>query len=45
VTLLERLPGRPLDPRTVADGAAARRRILDREIDGAPVIDPAGTDA
>ncbi|WP_045556981.1 membrane protein [Streptomyces sp. FxanaA7] len=43
VTRLERLPGEPLDPRTVTDRAAARERILDREIDGALLIDPAGT--
>lgn len=43
VDRLERLPGEPLDPRTVADRAAARERILDREIDGALLIDPAGT--
>lgn len=43
VTRLERLPGGPLDPRTVADRAAARERIMDREIDGALLIDPAGT--
>lgn len=43
VTRLERLPGEPLDPRTVADRAAARERIMDREIDGALLIDPAGT--
>ncbi|MGW4278205.1 DUF3533 domain-containing protein, partial [Streptomyces seoulensis] len=40
---LRRLPGSPLDPRTVADEAAARRRILHRDIDGALVVDPSGT--
>ncbi|CBG74217.1 MULTISPECIES: membrane protein [Streptomyces] len=43
VDRLERLPGEPLDPRTVTDRASARERILDREIDGALLIDPAGT--
>ncbi|WP_060891920.1 hypothetical protein [Streptomyces europaeiscabiei] len=43
VTRLERLPGEPLDPRTVADRATARERITAREIDGALLIDPAGT--
>ncbi|MFF9569212.1 DUF3533 domain-containing protein [Streptomyces sp. NPDC014685] len=40
---LEALPGGPLDPRPVADEAAARRQILDREIDGALVVNPTGT--
>ncbi|MFH9735185.1 DUF3533 domain-containing protein [Streptomyces sp. NPDC017260] len=39
---LERLPGSPLDPRTVADAASARQQIEDREIDGALVVDPSG---
>ncbi|MFR0356444.1 DUF3533 domain-containing protein [Streptomyces sediminimaris] len=43
VTRLERLPGSPLDPRVVADQATARKQILDRDIDGALLIDPAGT--
>ncbi|MFB8772595.1 DUF3533 domain-containing protein [Streptomyces broussonetiae] len=43
VTRLERLPGDPLDPRTVADEATARRQILDRETDGALIVDPGGT--
>ncbi|MFG3103737.1 DUF3533 domain-containing protein [Streptomyces sp. NPDC048182] len=42
VRRLERLPGTPLDPRTVADAADARRQILDRKIDGALVVDPEG---
>ncbi len=40
---LARIPGSPLDPRTVEDEATARRRILDRDLDGALVLDPAGT--
>ncbi|MFJ4692656.1 DUF3533 domain-containing protein [Streptomyces sp. NPDC088766] len=43
VTRLAGLPGGPLDPRTVADRAAARKQILDRKIDGALIVDPAGT--
>ncbi|MCT7355571.1 DUF3533 domain-containing protein [Streptomyces sp. 15-116A] len=43
VTRLERLPGSPLDPRTVPDASAARQQILDRELDGALILDPAGT--
>ncbi|MGJ5829185.1 DUF3533 domain-containing protein [Streptomyces ossamyceticus] len=43
VTRLERLPGEPLDPRTAADAATAREQIVDREIDGALLIDPART--
>ncbi|MEU9645876.1 DUF3533 domain-containing protein [Streptomyces sp. NPDC048188] len=42
VERLERLPGSPLDPRAVADEASARRQIMDREIDGALVLDPSG---
>ncbi|MEU2025276.1 DUF3533 domain-containing protein [Streptomyces sp. NPDC016469] len=40
---LDGLPGGPLDPRTVSDEATARRQILDREIDGALIVDPRGT--
>ncbi|WP_282701537.1 DUF3533 domain-containing protein [Streptomyces sp. CC219B] len=43
VTRLEQLPGSPLDPRAVADEATARKQIMNRDIDGALVIDPAGT--
>ncbi|SEE01068.1 hypothetical protein SAMN05216483_5120 [Streptomyces sp. 2131.1] len=43
VTELDGLPGGPLDPRAVADEATARRQILDREIDGALIVDPRGT--
>ncbi|MCD2467737.1 DUF3533 domain-containing protein [Streptomyces sp. MBT42] len=39
---LDRLPGTPLDPRAVAGEAAARNQILNREIDGALIVDPAG---
>lgn len=42
VARLERLPGGPLDPRAVADEAGARRQILDREIDGALIVDARG---
>jgi hypothetical protein len=40
---LKALPGGPLDPRPVADAATAREQILDREIDGALVVNPTGT--
>ncbi|MFD4574333.1 DUF3533 domain-containing protein [Streptomyces sp. NPDC058417] len=43
VERLDGLPGSPLDPRTVADEASAQRQILDRKIDGALLVDPAGT--
>jgi hypothetical protein len=36
------LPGKPLDPRAVADEATALARVRDREADGALIIDPAG---
>ncbi|OKJ53618.1 hypothetical protein AMK27_30110 [Streptomyces sp. CB02009] len=39
---LDRLPGAPLDPRAVAGEAAARNQILNREIDGALIVDPGG---
>ncbi|MFF3840800.1 DUF3533 domain-containing protein [Streptomyces sp. NPDC001930] len=39
---LDRLPGAPLDPRAVADEATARNQILDRDIDGALIVDPTG---
>ncbi|GAA4925899.1 DUF3533 domain-containing protein [Streptomyces coeruleoprunus] len=37
------LPGDPLDPRVLRDEAEARRQVRDRSIDGALVVDPAGT--
>ncbi|MDQ1044224.1 DUF3533 domain-containing protein [Streptomyces sp. V4I2] len=43
VTRLEQLPGSPLDPRAVTDEATAREQIMNRDIDGALVVDPAGT--
>ncbi|MFD7861267.1 DUF3533 domain-containing protein [Streptomyces sp. NPDC059783] len=43
VTALKDLPGGPLDPRTVTDAAAARQQILDRELDGALIVDPRST--
>ncbi|WP_411110651.1 DUF3533 domain-containing protein [Streptomyces sp. c-19] len=39
---LEKLPGDPLDPRTVTDEAAARQQILNRDIDGALIVAPTG---
>ncbi|MGZ3098304.1 DUF3533 domain-containing protein [Streptomyces sp. H72] len=42
VSGLERLPGSPLDPRTVADAASARKQIENREIDGALIADSSG---
>ncbi|MFJ8718739.1 DUF3533 domain-containing protein [Streptomyces violaceus] len=44
VTRLERLPGSPLDPRALPDAATARNQITNRDIDGALIINPAGTD-
>ncbi|MFH9863461.1 DUF3533 domain-containing protein [Streptomyces sp. NPDC017202] len=43
VTRLAGLPGGPLDPRAVADRATARKQVLDRTIDGALIVGPAGT--
>ncbi|KPC61975.1 hypothetical protein [Streptomyces chattanoogensis] len=43
VTKLDRLPGSPLDPRTVASERQARQQIADRRIDGALIVDPRGT--
>ncbi|KMS73332.1 membrane protein [Streptomyces viridochromogenes] len=43
VDRLENLPGAPLSPRTVADEETARRQILNRDIDGALLINPTGT--
>ncbi|MGW7197006.1 DUF3533 domain-containing protein [Streptomyces chryseus] len=43
VQQLEGLLGDPLDPRTVADEATARRQIMNRDIDGALIVDPAST--
>ncbi|MEE1793958.1 DUF3533 domain-containing protein [Streptomyces sp. BE308] len=42
VTQLDELPGGPLDPREVGDAAEAREQILNRDIDGALIVDPAG---
>ncbi|MCX2182597.1 DUF3533 domain-containing protein [Streptomyces sp. SKN60] len=39
---LEKLPGDPLDPRTVTDAAEARDQIMNRDIDGALIVDPRG---
>ncbi len=36
------LPGDPLDPHVVKDGAEARAQVENRDVDGALVIDPAG---
>ncbi|MCI3275571.1 DUF3533 domain-containing protein [Streptomyces cylindrosporus] len=43
VTRLNQLPGSPLDARTVSDEATARDKILNRDIDGALIINPART--
>lgn len=43
VEQLGALPGKPLDPRTVKDEAAAIEQIRSREVDGALIIDPNGT--
>ncbi|MFD3660516.1 DUF3533 domain-containing protein [Streptomyces sp. NPDC058659] len=39
---LDKLPGAPLDPRAVTDEAEARNQILNRDIDGALLVDPTG---
>lgn len=39
---LDQLPGAPLDPRAVTDEAEARNQILNRDIDGALLVDPTG---
>lgn len=39
---LDALPGDPLDTRTVRDAGQARAQIMEREIDGALVVDPTG---
>ncbi|QOV39344.1 DUF3533 domain-containing protein [Streptomyces ferrugineus] len=43
VTRLQNLPGDPLSPRALPDAATARAQILNREIDGALLIDPTAT--
>ncbi|MGW0855553.1 DUF3533 domain-containing protein [Streptomyces sp. NPDC002690] len=43
ITGLDELPGGPLDPRAVDDAAEAHRQIMNREIDGALVVNPSGT--
>ncbi|GGZ18952.1 DUF3533 domain-containing protein [Streptomyces nitrosporeus] len=43
VTRLDGLPGGPLDAREVSDAAEAHRKVVDRELDGALVVDPEGT--
>ncbi|MER5943117.1 DUF3533 domain-containing protein [Streptomyces sp. NPDC001928] len=43
VTRLQNLPDDPLNPRALPDAATARSQILNREIDGALLIDPAST--
>ncbi|MGW2281756.1 DUF3533 domain-containing protein [Streptomyces sp. NPDC001770] len=43
ITALDELPGGPLDPRAVDDAAEARRQIMNREIDGALLLNPSGT--
>ncbi|MGV9880392.1 DUF3533 domain-containing protein [Streptomyces sp. NPDC003006] len=40
---LKKLPGEPLDPRVLKDEATARRQIMNRDIDGALLVDPRGT--
>ncbi|MGA5868924.1 DUF3533 domain-containing protein [Streptomyces cinereoruber] len=43
VARLEALPGSPLDPRALPDERTARQQLVNREIDGALVVRPAGT--
>ncbi|MFH8612409.1 DUF3533 domain-containing protein [Streptomyces sp. NPDC018029] len=40
---LGKLPGDPLDTRVLKDEATARRQIMNRDIDGALLVDPRGT--
>ncbi|WP_420032856.1 DUF3533 domain-containing protein [Streptomyces sp. cg28] len=40
---LAKLSGSPLDPRVVSDAATAKQKILDREIDGALILNARGT--
>lgn len=44
VDRLNALDGRPLDARTASDTSEVRRLLRDREIQGAYIIDPSGTD-
>ncbi|WP_329458556.1 DUF3533 domain-containing protein [Streptomyces sp. NBC_01497] len=37
---LRQLPGGPLSPRVLPDEAAARRQMLDRDVDAALIVDP-----
>ncbi|MFE9249205.1 DUF3533 domain-containing protein [Streptomyces sp. NPDC007088] len=39
---IERLPGRPLSPRVLADESTARHQMLNRDIDAALLVDPRG---
>ncbi|MFD7257447.1 DUF3533 domain-containing protein [Streptomyces sp. NPDC059874] len=43
VRQLDALPGKPLDPRAAQDRAAAIERIENRDVDGALIVNPAGT--
>ncbi|MFE7274605.1 DUF3533 domain-containing protein [Streptomyces sp. NPDC057623] len=43
VDRLKNLPGSPLAPRAVSDATTARKQILNRDIDGALLINPTGT--
>ncbi|MGG8405827.1 DUF3533 domain-containing protein [Streptomyces sp. 12297] len=43
VQQLSALPGDPLDPRAAPDEATATAQIRNRDVDGALIIDPAGT--
>ncbi|MGW8885531.1 DUF3533 domain-containing protein [Streptomyces sp. NPDC055749] len=43
VTRLDALPGSPLDPRTADDATEAREQIMNRDIDGALIVNPNGT--
>lgn len=43
VEQLRGLPGRPLKPRAVRNGAAAVARIKNRDVDGALIVDPRST--
>lgn len=43
VSELKGLPGGPLDPRTAAGAADARKKILNRDLDGALIVSPNGS--
>ncbi|WP_063837485.1 hypothetical protein, partial [Streptomyces sp. NRRL WC-3549] len=43
VAQLDGLPGGPLAPRAVSDAAEAHKQVMNRDLDGALIVDPGGT--